>query len=167
MQTALRLSLGALVLFVLPTPASEPPPVILVKAVYPGASAQVVAETVAAAIEQQVNGVEKMRHLLSRCDSDGTYTLTIAFKPGVDLDKARVLVQKRVALALPALPDVVKQQGATVKKRLPGVLVLVGLSSPDGSRDNLYLSNYASIQIRDELLRVPGVGEVAGLGQQE
>src|SRR5262249_47904624 len=85
----------------------------------------------------------------------------------VDLDKARVLVQKRVARALPGLPDEVKRHGVTVKKKLPGVLFLVGLSSPDRSRDNLYLSNYARIQIKDELLRLPGVGEVASLGQQD
>ncbi|HKB37384.1 MAG TPA: efflux RND transporter permease subunit, partial [Gemmataceae bacterium] len=167
MRTALRLSLGALVLFGLTTPASEPPPTVIVESAYPGANAQTVAETVAAPIELQVRGVEKALYLASRCASDGSYTLSVTFKPGVDLDKARVLVRKRIDRALSALPDEVKRHGVTVKKKSPGVLFLVGLSSPDGTRDNLYLSNYASIQIKDELLRLPGVGEVASLGQQD
>jgi len=155
MRTALRLSLGALVLFGLGARAGEPRSIVLVETVYPGASVQDVAATVAAPIEQQVSGVEKLLYLSSRCASDGTYTLTVTFKPGIDLDKARVRVQKRVALAVPVLPEAVKQHGVKVKKKSPGVLVLVGLSSPDTSRDTL-LSIYATTQIKDELARLPG-----------
>jgi RND family efflux transporter MFP subunit len=122
---------------------------------------------VAAPIEQQVNGVEGLRHLCSRCTDDGRYTLQVIFDPGVDLTLAQVLVQNRVSLALPLLPDAVKQIGVTVKKKSPGVLLFVVLYSPDASRDTLALSNYASIQLKDELARAPGVGEVVLFGGQE
>ena len=110
----------------------------------------------AAPIEQQVNGVEGMMYMSSQCTNDGTYTLTVTFKPGVDLNMAQVLVQNRVALAQPILPDLVKRRGVTVKKKSPSVLMIVNLFSPDGSRDNLYLSNYATIQLKDELSRAAG-----------
>ena len=135
--------------------------------VYPGANAQVVADTVAAPIEQQVNGVEDMMYMSSQCTNDGTYTLTVTFKPGVDLNMAQVLVQNRVSLAEPILPDLVKRRGVTVKKKSPSVLMIVNLFSPDDSRDNLYLSNYATIQLRDELSRLPGVGDITYLGQRD
>ena len=134
---------------------------------YPGANAQVVADTVAAPIEQQVNGVEGMMYMSSQCTNDGTYTLTVTFKPGTDLNMAQVLVQNRVSLAEPILPDLVKRRGVTVKKKSPSMLMIVNLFSPDGSRDNLYLSNYATIQIRDELARLPGVGDITYLGQRD
>ena len=161
---------GAIALFTLPV-AQYPeitPPTVEVSAVYPGANAQVVADTVAAPIEQQVNGVEDMMYMSSQCTNDGTYTLTVTFKPGIDLNIAQVLVQNRVHLAQPILPDLVKRRGVTVKKKSPSVLMIVNLFSPDGSRDNLdYLSNYATIQIRDELSRLPGVGDITYLGQRD
>ena len=147
---------GGLSLFTLPV-AQYPaiaPPTVEVSAVYPGANAQVVSNTVAAPIEQQVNGVEGMMYMSSQCTNDGTYSLTVTFQNGVDLNVAQVLVQNRVALAQAILPDLVKRRGVGVKKKSPSVLMIVNLVSPDGSRDNLYLSNYATIQLRDELSRL-------------
>ncbi|MGH7222394.1 MAG: efflux RND transporter permease subunit [Gemmataceae bacterium] len=143
------------------------PPTVEVSAVYPGANAKVVADTVAAPIEQQVNGVENMLYMSSQCTNDGTYTLTVTFKPGVDLNMAQVLVENRVALAQPILPDLVKRRGVTTKKKSPSVLMIVNLYSPDGSRDNLYLSNYATIQLKDELSRLSGVGDISYLGKRD
>ncbi len=121
----------------------------------------------AAPIEQQVNGVENMMYMSSQCTNDGTYTLTVTFKPGVDLNMAQVLVQNRESLAEPILPDLVKRRGVSVKKKSPSILMIVNLFSPDDSRDNLYLSNYATIQLRDELARLPGVGDITYLGQRD
>jgi multidrug efflux pump subunit AcrB len=143
------------------------PPTVEVSAIYPGANAQVVADTVAAPIEQQVNGVEGMLYMSSQCTNDGTYTLTVTFQNGVDLNMAQVLVQNRVSLAQPILPDLVKRRGVTVKKKSPSVLMIVNLFSPDRSRDNLYLSNYSTIQLRDELARLNGVGDITYLGQRD
>src|SRR6476659_4278620 len=160
---------GSIALFTLPV-AQYPeitPPTVEVSASYPGATAQVVADTVAAPIEQQVNGVEGMMYMSSQCTNDGNYTLTVTFQNGVDLNMAQVLVQNRVALAQPILPDLVKRRGVTVKKKSPSVLMIVNLFSPDNSRDNLYLSNYATIQLRDELSRLPGVGDVTYIGQRD
>src|SRR5207248_3636327 len=125
------------------------------------------AESVAAPVEQQVNGVEDMLYMSSQSSNDGSYNLTVTFKPGINLNFAQVLVQNRVNLALPQLPDVVKQTGVTTRKRNPDILLIVSLFSPDGSRDNLYLSNYATIQVKDELARVEGVGDVFLFGQQD
>src|SRR5437764_7223025 len=149
---------GGVAVFTLPV-AQYPeitPPTVEVWASYPGANAQVVADTVAAPIEQQVNGVEDMLYMSSQCTNDGTYTLTVTFRPGTNLNLAQVLVQNRVALAQPTVPDLVKRLGLTVKKKSPSILMIVNLFSSDGSRGNLYLSNYATIQIRDELSRLPG-----------
>src|SRR3954454_12462541 len=143
------------------------PPTVEVSTVYPGANAQVVADTVAAPIEQQVNGVEGMLYMSSQSTNDGAYTLTVTFRPGADLNLAQVLVQNRVALAQPILQDLVKRRGVTVKKKSPSVLMIVNLYSPDNSRDNLYLSNYATIQLRDELSRLNGVGDITYLGQRD
>jgi multidrug efflux pump len=143
------------------------PPTVEVSAFYPGANAKVVADTVAAPIEQMVNGVENMLYMSSQCANDGTYTLTVTFRLGVDLNMAQVLVQNKESLAEPVLPDLVKRRGVTVKKKSPSQLMIVNLSSPDGSRDNLYLSNYATIQLRDELARLPGVGDISYLGQRD
>lgn len=158
---------GGVAIFTLPI-AQYPqitPPTIQVSCNYPGASAEIVAEAVAAPIEQQVNGVENMMYMSSQCTNDGSYSLTVTFKPGVNLNFAQVLVQNRVNLAIPSLPDVVKKTGVTTRKRSPDILLIVSLVSPDDSRDNLFLSNYATIQLRDELLRVEGVGDVFLFGQ--
>ena len=106
-------------------------------------------------------------YMSSQCTNDGTYTLTVTFKPGVDLNMAQVLVQNRESLAEPILPDLVKRRGVPVKKKSPSILMIVNLFSPDGSRDNLYLSNYATIQLRDELARLDGVGDITYLGQRD
>jgi multidrug efflux pump subunit AcrB len=143
------------------------PPTVEVSASYPGANSEVVANTVAAPIEQQVNGVEGMMYMSSQCSNDGSYTLTVTFRPGTDLNIAQVLVQNRESLAEPILPDLVKRRGISVKKKSPNVLLIVNLFSKDESRTNLELSNYATIQIRDELSRLPGVGDVTYLGQRD
>jgi len=160
---------GGIAVFTLPiTQYPEiAPPTVEVSTMYPGANAKVVADTVAAPIEQQVNGVEDMLYMSSQCTNDGTYTLTVTFASGTDLNLAQVLVQNRVALAQPTLPDLVQRRGVTVKKKAPGVLMIINLFSPNESRDNLYLSNYATIQLRDELSRVPGVGDISFLGQRD
>jgi multidrug efflux pump subunit AcrB len=144
-----------------------PLPAITVEAAYPGANAEVVADTVAAPIEQQVNGVEKMVHMTSRSASDGTYRLTVAFERGTDLNIAQVLVQNRVSLAEPILPDLVNRNGVTTRKGPAGLLALVTMSSPDSSRDTVWLSNYAATNIQDELARVPGVGDVVPFGESQ
>ena len=145
------------------------PPTVSVTCQYPGASAQVVAETVAAPIEQQVNGVENMMYMSSASTNDGNYSLTVTFKQGVDMNLAQVLVQNRVSLAVPLLPDVIKATGVTTKKRSPDILLAIGIYSrkPKGRYDQLYLSNYAYMRIRDEMARVPGVSDVTMFGQRD
>jgi len=136
------------------------PPTVSVSAVYPGANAQVVAETVAAPIEQQVNGVENMIYMSSTSASDGSYNLTVSFEVGTNLDMAQVLVQNRVSLAEPSLPEEVVRQGINTKKKSTNILLLASLFSPDGRFDELYLVNYATLRLRDVLSRIQGVGEV-------
>jgi multidrug efflux pump len=149
------------------------PPTVRVTANYPGANSQVVADTVAAPIEQQVVGVEGMMYMSSQSNSDGSYTLDVTFELGTDVNMAQVLVQNRVAIAEPTLPDVVRTIGVAVKKRTPDVLLGISLYSDDDSEtgrpyhDSLYLSNYASINVRDAIARVAGVGDVVILGQQD
>jgi multidrug efflux pump len=160
---------GGIAVFTLPIAQYPPvaPPTIQVDCNYPGASAQVVAQTVASPIEQQVNGVQDMLYMSSQSTNDGSYTLTVTFKPGVDLNLCQVLVQNRVSLALPSLPDVVRQTGVTTKKRSPDILLTVSLNSPDGRYDQLYLSNYAVLRLKDELSRLPGISEVLVFGQRD
>jgi multidrug efflux pump len=141
------------------------PPTVQVSCLYPGASATVVSETVAAPIEQQILGVENMLYMSTQCTNDGGCSISVTFEVGTDLDMAQVLVQNRVNLALASLPSEVKQTGVSVKKRSPSILLVVNLISPDDSRNQLYLSNYATIQLRNELVRVPGVGDIGFLGQ--
>jgi HAE1 family hydrophobic/amphiphilic exporter-1 len=140
------------------------PPTVQVTTRYPGASARTVVDTVALPIEQQVNGVEGMIYMQSYSAADGTYTLTVTFKIGTDLNFAQVLVQNRVATALATLPDAVQAQGVTVQKKSTAILSFVTLSSPDARYDSLYLSNYATIKLKDELARLPGVGNVTVFG---
>jgi hydrophobe/amphiphile efflux-1 (HAE1) family protein len=158
---------GAIFVWMLPI-AQYPeiaPPTVQVTCLYPGANANVVAQTVAAPIEQQVTGVEKMLYMSSQASNDGTYNLTVTFDVGTNLDMAQVLVQNRVNLALPSLPSEVKQTGVSVKKKSASILLVVNVVSPDKSRDQLYLSNYATIRLRDELAGIDGVGDVSLLGQ--
>ena len=139
------------------------PPTVQVKAVYPGADAQTIAQTVAAPIEQEVNGVEGMIYMSSTSANDGSYTLTVTFELGVDMDMAAVLVQNRVAIAEPKLPEDVRRQGITTKKQSTQILQFIALSSPDGKYDALFLSNYA-LDVKDEIARVAGVGDVTVFG---
>ncbi len=127
------------------------PPTVQVSAHYPGADAQVVADVIAAPIEQQINGVENMLYMSSQSTNDGNYSLTVTFQIGTDVNAAQVLVQNRVALALPQLPSQVQLQGVSVRKSSPNILFAVNLISPDGRYDDLYMSNYATIHLRDEL----------------
>jgi multidrug efflux pump subunit AcrB len=149
------------------------PPTVRVTANYPGANAQVVADTVAAPIEQQVNGVEGMLYMSSQSSNDGSYSLDVTFELGTDLNMAQVLVQNRVAVSQPTLPDVVKATGVTVKKRTPDILLVVNLYSEDDpatgkqAHTRLYMSNYATIQLLDALARVEGVGDVFSFGGQD
>src|SRR6201997_3903779 len=140
------------------------PPTVQVTTRYPGASAKTVIDTVALPIEQQVNGVEDMIYMQSYSAADGTYTLTVTFKIGTDLNFAQVLVQNRVSSALSQLPQSVQNQGVTVQKRSTSILSFVTLTSPDAKYDSLFLSNYATINLRDELSRLPGVGNVTVFG---
>src|SRR5882724_9495820 len=167
--------LGAIAAVLLPI-AEYPeitPPTVQVTARYPGANAQVVADTVAAPIEQQVVGVEGMMYMSSQSNNDGSYTLDVTFKLGTDVNMAQVLVQNRVAIAEPTLPDVVRAVGVTVKKRSPDILLgisLVSENNPATGRpyyDWLYLNNYAAIQIRDALAGVEGVADVGLFGQPD
>src|ERR1700757_4506076 len=162
----LMILIGAVALLDLPI-AQYPdvvPPTVQVTTRYPGASAKTVVDTVALPIEQQVNGVEDMLYMQSYSGADGTYSLTVTFKIGTDLNFAQVLVQNRVSRALSQLPTAVQNQGVTVQKRSTAILLFVTLTSPNATYDSLFLSNYATINLRDELSRLPGVGNVTVFG---
>src|SRR5262245_1492619 len=140
---------------------------VQVSCVYPGANAKVVADTVAAPIEQVVNGVDNLLYMSSQSTNDGGYVLFLTFKVGTDLNIALVQVQNRVQLAMPLLPQQVQKQGVNIKKKSPDILLAVSFISPDGRYDEVYLSNYATLQVKDELLRLYGVGDVVYLGQRD
>src|SRR5580700_5902985 len=160
---------GGVAVFTLPI-AQYPdvtPPTVLVTASYPGANADTVRDTVAAPIEEQVSGVEGMMYMSSRCTNDGAYNLLITFKLGMDSDMAQVLVQNRVSLALPVIPALVQNEGISVKKISPNTLMIVNLISPDNRYDSIFLSNYATIYVKDELGRLPGIAGITYLGQRD
>ncbi len=162
----LMIVIGTVALWSLPV-AQYPdvtPPTVQVKTRYPGASARTIIDTVALPIEQQVNGVENMIYMQSMSTSDGGYTLVVTFKVGTDLNFAQVLVQNRVSAALSSLPDPVQKQGVNVQKQSTSILSFVTLTSPDKRFDSLYLANYATIRLKDELARLPGVGDVLIFG---
>lgn len=161
--------LGGFAYFTLPV-AQYPeiaPPTIEIRTSYPGASAEVVADTVATPIEQEVNGVEDMLYMLSQATGDGQLVITVTFALGTDLDTAQVLVQNRVAVAESRLPEEVSRIGVTVRKSSPDLMMVIHLSSSDGSRDNLYISNYATLQVRDVLARLDGVGDIRIAGARD
>jgi multidrug efflux pump subunit AcrB len=143
------------------------PPGVSVTINYPGASAPVVADTVAAPIEQQVNGIDGMLYMSSQMGNDGSYTLTVTFDIGTDVNTALVMVQNRVALAMPQLPTQVQNQGITIRKKTPDILMMVNFYSPNHQYDDIYLSNYATIFVKDELLRVYGVSDINYMGQRD
>src|SRR5262245_19990177 len=160
---------GGMGMFTLPVGAypEVTPPTVQVRGLHPGANAQTVRDTVAAPIEAQVSGVENMMYMSSQCTNDGAYNLTITFRLGMNTDMAQVLVQNRVSLALPVIPPLVQNEGISVKKMSPNTLMIVNLISPDGQYDSTFLSNYATIYIKDELGRLPGVAGITYLGQRD
>ena len=143
------------------------PPTIVVRAQYPGADAETVAATVATPIEQEINGVEDMLYMSSYSSGDGSMALTITFKLGTDLDQAQVLVQNRVSVAEPRLPEEVRRLGVTTAKSSPDLMMVVHMLSPDNTYDQLYVSNYARSRVRDILLRLDGVGDLIIFGERE
>jgi hydrophobe/amphiphile efflux-1 (HAE1) family protein len=143
------------------------PPTVVVTAQYPGASAQTISDTVAAPIEQQINGVDDMLYIYSQATSNGQLTITVTFKVGTDLDKAQVLVQNRVAIAQPELPEEVQRNGVVTKKYSPDILMVIFMLSPDDTLDQLYISNYALLQVRDQLLRLDGIGDIQIFGARD
>ena len=143
------------------------PPTIVVRTSYPGADPQTIADTVSTPIEQEINGVEDMLYMSSYSSADGAMTLTITFKLGADLDKAQVLVQNRVAVALPRLPQEVQRLGVTTAKSSPDLMMVVHILSPTGRYDQLYTSNYARNRLRDVLVRLPGVGDIQVFGERQ
>jgi hydrophobe/amphiphile efflux-1 (HAE1) family protein len=159
--------IGALVVLPVAQYPEIVPPTVQVTTSYPGASADVVSKTVATPLEQQINGVENMIYMSSQSTGDGKLTITVTFRIGTDLDVAQMLTQNRVQDALPRLPEDVQRLGVQVRKATPNILLAVHLYSPDGSRDNLYLSNYATLHVKDALARLPGVGDVQLFGARD
>src|SRR5690349_18908826 len=157
---------GLLAIYVLPISEYPEvvPPSVVVRAQYPGANPKVIAETVAAPLEEQINGVENMLYMSSQATSDGAVALTVTFKIGTNVEQAESQVQNRVQRALPRLPEEVRQIGVTTAKSSPTLTMVVHLSSPNGRYDDVYLRNYAVLNVKDQLARIPGMGEVLLFG---
>src|SRR4029453_10048830 len=143
------------------------PPTVNVTATYPGASAEVIAQTVATPLELEINGVDDMLYINSQSTGDGRLSINVVFKPGVDIDQAQVNVQNRVAVAQPRLPQDVQRLGVVVRKASPDLMMVVHMTSPDGSRDQQYISNYATLYVKDVLGRIDGVGNVLVFGARD
>ncbi len=160
---------GAISYFALPVSEYPEiaPPTIVVSATYPGASADVIADTVAAPLEQEINGVEGMLYISSQSTGNGATSINVVFKPGTDIDLAQVLVQNRVSVAEPRLPEEVRRLGVTVRKNSPDLMLVIHLTSPDGTFDQQYISNYATLNIKDVLARLDGVGEARVFGARD
>ena len=167
--SVLIMLVGAVAYFALPISQypEVAPPSITVTTSYPGANAETASATVAAPLEQEINGVENMLYLSSQSTADGRTTITVTFALGTNLDTAQVLVQNRVNIALPRLPEEVRRLGVVTNKNTPDILMVVHIYSPDNSRDQLYLSNYTLLNIRDRLARLKGVGDLRLIGARE
>ncbi len=161
------IGLGALAILPVAQYPEIVPPTVQITTTYPGASADTVARTVATPLEQQINGVENMLYLSSQSTGDGKLTITVTFRIGTDLNVAQMLTQNRVQDTLPRLPEDVQRLGVQVRKATPNILLAVHLMSPDGSRDDLYMSNYATLHVKDTLARLPGVGDVQLFGARD
>src|SRR6202047_700571 len=159
--------LGALVILPVAQYPEIVPPTVQITTVYPGASAETVSRTVATPLEQHINGVENMLYMNSQSTGDGKLTVTVTFRIGTDLNVAQMLTQNRVQDALPRLPEDVQRLGVQVRKATPNILLAVHLISPDSSRDGLYISNYATLHVKDALARLPGVGDVQLFGARD
>src|SRR5947209_8326593 len=157
---------GAIAMFTLPISEYPEvvPPSIVVRAVYPGANPRGISEAVATPLEEQINGVENMLYMSSQATSDGVLTLTVTFRVGTDVDLAQVQVQNRVSQALPRLPEEVRQLGVTTIKSSPDLMMVIHLVSPESRYDMVYLRNYATLQVKDVLARLPGVGQARVFG---
>lgn len=161
------IGLGALVMLPVAQYPEIVPPTVQITTTYPGASADTVARTVATPLEEEINGVENMLYLSSQSTGDGKLTITVTFRIGTDLNVAQMLTQNRVEDALPRLPEDVQRLGVQVRKATPNILLAVHLFSPDRSRGTLYLSNYATLHVKDALARLPGVGDVQLFGARD
>src|SRR6201982_968460 len=161
------IGLGALAILPISQYPEIVPPTVQITTTYPGASAETVSRTVATPLEQQINGVENMIYISSQSTGDGKLTITVTFRIGTDLNVAQMLTQNRVQDTLPRLPEDVQRLGVQVRKATPNILLAVHLLSPDGSRDNLYMSNYATLHVKDALARLPGVGDVQLFGARD
>src|SRR5580704_6983468 len=161
------IGLGALAILPIAQYPEIVPPTVQITTVYPGASAETVSRTVSTPLEQEINGVENMLYMSSQSTGDGKLTLTVTFRIGTDLNIAQMLTQNRVQDALPRLPEDVQRLGVQVRKATPNILLAVHLYSPDSTRDMLYLSNYATLHIKDALARLPGVGDVQLFGARD
>src|SRR6201982_3111766 len=161
------LGLGALVVLPVAQYPEIVPPTVQIPTSYPGAPAEPVSRTVATPLEQQINGVENMIYMSSQSTGDGKLTITVTFRIGTDLNVAQMLTQTRVQDALPRLPEDVQRLGVQVRKSTPNILLAVHLMSPDSSRDDLYMSNYATLHVKDALARLPGVGDVQLFGARD